>query len=152
MNSSPPAGDEFDRRLRRGGVLRLSLDTSILDDPALDTRSKYVIVLSALLPDEHVWFVMCTSKTQHFDNNRQFERDILRWVAGEYAWCRATTTIVDCTKAFRLPSTRMRELHAAGQLEFCGDIRPNHLAKIDGITKASRFLSPEEKRWIVPWD
>ena len=152
MTVSAAAGDEFDRRLHRGAVLRLTLDRSTLDDPDIDTRSKFVIVLSAMLPDEHVWFVMCTSKATHFDSNPQFAGDILRWAPGEYAWCRTPVTIVDCTKAQRLPWARLLELFQDGQLAFVGDLRPAHLKTIDAITKASRFLSPEEKRWIVPWE
>jgi hypothetical protein len=77
------------------------------------------------------------------------------WVStegpGEYSWCSAAQTIVDCTTAHTLPTARLRSLHAAGELEFVGDIRPAHVAAIDAITKNSKFLSPEQKRWIVPW-
>jgi hypothetical protein len=55
MNMPADAGGEFDKRLHRGAVLRLTLDKTILDDPEIDTRSKYVVVVSALLPDEDVW-------------------------------------------------------------------------------------------------
>jgi hypothetical protein len=148
MNLAP--GD-FDQKLRRGAVLRLTLDNSILDDPNISSRAKFVIVLSALLPDDDVWFVMCSSKTAHFDNNPQFDNDHLRWVAGEYGWCVAAVTIVNCTQAHKQPTQRLKALYASGQLAFMGDIRPKHLQEIDAITKASPFLSPEEKRWIVPW-
>lgn len=149
--NEPVAADEFDRRLRRGAVLRLTLDKIILDDPDVDERSKYVIGVSALLPDIDVWFLICNSKTDHFDKNIQFANDVLRWSAGEYPWCKAETTIVDCTKAHTLPTQRLRELHQRGQLQFVEDVRPVHLARIDEITGASNYLAPEEKRWIVPW-
>jgi hypothetical protein len=150
MTASAASGDEFDRHLHRGAVLRLTLDSSVLDDPDIDSRSKFVIVLSALLPDDHVWFVMCTSKSGHFDRNPRFANDILCWPAGEYPWCR-TVTIVDCTRAYRLSLEKLRNLFETGRLAFVGDVSPDHLSAIDAITRASRFLSPEEKRWIVPW-
>ena len=86
MTDPAQAGDEFLARVHRGAVLRLTLDASTLNDPDIDKRSKYAIVLSALLPDGHVWFALCTS------------------------------------------------------------------ARIDAMTKASRLLSPDQKRWIVPSD
>lgn len=151
MNAPALAGDDFDKRLHRGAVLRLTLDKALLDDPNADRRSKYAIVVSALLPDDTVWFVVCTSKTGHFDKNPKFENDILRWMPGEYSWCKAAVTIVDCTAVYKLPMTRLKELHANGQLVFAGDLRPMHLARIDAIMKASIFLSADEKRWVVPW-
>ena len=152
MTDPAQAGDEFLARVHRGAVLRLTLDASTLNDPDIDKRSKYAIVLSALLPDEHVWFALCTSKTDYFDKNPQLRNDVLRWVPGEYGWCRATVTVVDCTTVYSLPTAKLRQLFDAGQLAFAGDIRPAHLARIDAITKASRLLSPDQKRWIVPWD
>src|SRR5256885_1521602 len=101
MTEPAVAGDEFDKRLHRGAVLRLTLDKTTLDNPNIDTRSKYVIVVSALLPDENVWFLICTSKTEHFDKNPKFSGDILRWVAGQYPWCRAAATVIDCTRAHK---------------------------------------------------
>ena len=151
MNRPAAAGDEFERRLHRGAVIRLTLDKTTLDDPGIDERSKYVVVVSALLPDDDVWFVMCMSKSDHFDKNTQFANEVLRWVPGAYAWCTAAPTIVDCTKAHKLPTSKLRDLYQNGQLKFMGDIRPAHLARIDDITKTSNCLSPEEKRWIVPW-
>ena len=151
MNPPATAGDEFDKRLRRGAVLRLTLDKTTLDDPEIDKWSKYVIVVSALLPDEHVWFIVCTSKTQHFENNPKFANDILRWMPGEYPWCKTIVTVVDCTVVYKLPMMKLKELYANGQLAFSGDLRPAHLARIDAIMKASIFLSPEDKRWVVPW-
>jgi hypothetical protein len=151
MTASAASGDEFDRKLHRGAVLRLTLDSSVLDDPDIDSRSKFVVVVSALLPDEQVWFVMCTSKTAHFDANPRFASDVLRWAPGEYPWCRTPVTLVDCTQAYHVPWEKLRELFDTGRLAFVGDTRPDHLSQIDQITRASRFLSPEEKRWIVPW-
>jgi hypothetical protein len=151
MSVSPAAGEEFDKRLHRGAVLRVTLDKTTLNDPDIDERSKYIVIVSALLPDEDVWFVLCTSKPDHFDKNPQFANDILRWVPGEYPWCRTPVTVVDCTKVAKLPTSKLRELHKNGQLAFAGDIRPAHLVKIDAIMKASIFLSPEDKRWVVPW-
>ncbi len=79
MTDPAQAGDEFLARVHRGAVLRLTLDASTLNDPDIDKRSKYAIVLSALLPDEHVWFALCTSKTDYFDKNPQLRNDVLRW-------------------------------------------------------------------------
>lgn len=151
MNPPAPAGDDFDKRLHRGAVLRLTLDKTTLDDPHIDQRSKYVIVVSALLPDENVWFIICTSKTDHFDKNPKFANDILRWAPGEYPWCTSPVTVVNCTTVDKLPAAKLKQLYANGQLAFAGDLRPAHLAKIDAIMKASIFLSPEDKRWVVPW-
>jgi predicted RNase H-like HicB family nuclease len=78
MNTPANAGDDFEKRLHRGAVLRLTLNTATLDDPDIDTRSKYVIVVSALLPDDDVWFIICTSRTGHFDKNPKFANDVLR--------------------------------------------------------------------------
>jgi hypothetical protein len=79
MTSSAAADDEFDKRLRRGAALKLTLDRQTLTDPAISERSKYVIVVSALLPDQDIWFVICTSKTAHFDDNPRLSGDVLRW-------------------------------------------------------------------------
>ncbi len=151
MSTPANAGHEFDRRLRRGAVLRLTLDKATLDDPDIDTRSKYVIVVSALLPDDDVWVIVCTSKTSHFDGNPKFANDILRWAPGEYPWCKSAVTVVDCTAVYKQPTATLKELCARGQLAFAGDLRPAHLERIDAIMKASIFLSPEDKRWVVPW-
>lgn len=107
--------------------------------------------MSALLPDEDVWFIMCTSKSDHFDKNPKFANDTLRWMPGEYPWCRTAATVVDCTAVYNLPTAKLKQLDTDGQLSFAGDIRPAHLAKIDAILKGSIFLSPEDKRWVVPW-
>jgi|SRR5690349_8630563 len=149
--TSAPAGASFSARIHRGTVLRLTLDASTLEDPDIDTRSKYVVVLSALLPDEQVWFAICTSKEEHFNNHPHLQTEILRWVAGEYAWCRAPVTIVDCSKVYSIPMEKLERLYLDGRLAFAGGIRPKHLQAIDAITKKSRFLSPEDKRWVVPW-
>lgn len=151
MNTPATAGDDFEKRLHRGAVLRLTLDKATLDDPHIDTRSKYAIVVSALLPDDDVWFIICTSKSGHFDHNPKFANDILRWVPGEYPWCKSAVTVVNCTTVDKLPTAKLKQLYANGQLAFAGDLRPAHLAKIDAIMKASIFLSPEEKRWVVTW-
>ena len=151
MNTPANAGDDFEKRLHRGSVLRLTLDTATLDDPDIDLRSKYVIVVSALLPDEDVWFIICTSKPGHFDHNPKFANDIPRWVPGEYPWRKAAVTVVDCTTVHNLPTAKLKERYANAQLAFAGDLRPAHLEKIDAIMKASIFLSPEDKRWVVPW-
>lgn len=150
---TPPAnaGDDFEKRLHRGAVLRLTLDKATLDDPDIDTRSKYVIVVSALLPDEDVWFIICTRKPGHFDHNPQFANDILRWAPGEYPWCKSAVTVVNCTTVDKLPTAKLKQLYANGQLAFAGDLRPAHLERVDAIMKASIFLSPEDKRWVVPW-
>ena len=151
MTAPAQAGDAFLTRLQRGAVLRLTLDQTTLDDPDVEKRAKYAIVLSAFLPDDHVWFVLCTSKTDHFDKNPHLKSEILRWVPGEYGWCSAAVTVVDCCTAYSLPLAKLRQLHIEGKLAFMGGIRPAHLAAIDQITKNSRLLSPEQKRWIVPW-
>lgn len=151
MNAPAAAGDDFAQRLHRGAVLRLTLDRTLLDDPDIDKRSKDAIVVSALLPDADVWFILCTSRTGHFDRNPKFENDILRWMPGEYSWCKAAVTVADCTAAYKLPTTKLEELHASGQLAFAGDLRPMHMARVDAIMKVSICLSPEQKRWVVPW-
>jgi len=116
MNPPAPAGEDFEKRLRRGAVLRLTLDTVTLDDPDIATRSKYVIVVSALLPDENMWFIICTSKPGHFDRNPTFANDILRWVPGEYPWCTSAVTVVDCTTVHTLSTATLKERYANGQL------------------------------------
>ena len=44
MNGPAAAGDDFEKRLHRGAVLRLTLDQATLQDPDVQKRSKYVIV------------------------------------------------------------------------------------------------------------
>jgi len=48
------ASPGFESSLCRGLVLRLALDSSVLDDPELTTREKFVVVLNHLCPDDPI--------------------------------------------------------------------------------------------------
>ena len=60
------ASPGLESSLCRGLVLRLVLDSSVLDDPELTTREKFVVVLNHLCPDDPIYFVMATSKLDRF--------------------------------------------------------------------------------------
>lgn len=60
------ASPGLESSLCRGLVLRLVLDSSVLDDPELTTREKFVVILNHLCPDDPIYFVMAPSKLDRF--------------------------------------------------------------------------------------
>ena len=56
----------FQSQLARGVVLHVTLDSSVLDDPDVTTRGKFVVILNHYCPDDPIYFVMATSNVSRF--------------------------------------------------------------------------------------
>ena len=62
----------FQSRLTRGVVLHVTLDSSVLDDPAISTRDKFIVILNHYCPDDPLYFVMATSNVVRFETGQRW--------------------------------------------------------------------------------
>ncbi len=143
--------EQVDARLTRGTILRVTLDRTTLDDPAVEARSKYLVIVNGLPLDDTAWFILTTSNPKHFDDNPRFENDIVRIAAGAYPWCTQPVTVLDCTTVYSKSVAALRELYKQGKATFEGQLTIEHLAAVDRILRGSVLIMKEHKRWIVPW-
>lgn len=80
------ASPGLESSLCRGLVLRLVLDSSVLDDPELTTREKFVVILNHLCPDDPIYFVMATSKLDRFKSVIHLANEIVTLDPARYSF------------------------------------------------------------------
>ncbi|MBI3617738.1 MAG: type II toxin-antitoxin system PemK/MazF family toxin [Candidatus Omnitrophica bacterium] len=133
----------FDRKLKRGTVIRTQYRF-----PDGSKRNKYLIVLNYNVGGPTIIFVFTTSQTEFYKKYPQFNPDILALQAGTVPFF-AKETVIDCRQVYKLSRDRLKENFQDGLLQFAGELSPSHLAKVDQIIRKSRFISPDDKKYIL---
>jgi hypothetical protein len=132
-------------------MLRLTLDASVLDDPAITTREKFVVVLNHLCPDDPLYFVMATSKFERFKRVPHLANEIVVLDPARYA-CLSRPTALDLTSIKHLPLAVVVASHARGLVEVVGRLERDDLMRCDDVIRRSRFIEPRILPLILPGD
>ena len=127
----------FDGELKRGTVIRTQYQF-----PDGSTRNKYLIVLNQNVSGPTIIFVFTTSRTEFYKKYPQFNLDILALPAGTVPFF-AKETVIDCRQVHKLSRDRLKGNFQEGLLQFAGELSFEHLSRIDGIIRRSRFMSPD---------
>ena len=141
-----PAGvsdDVFDRELKRGTVIRTQYRF-----PDGSTRNKYLIVLNHNVSGPAIIFVFTTSRTEFYKKYPQFNLDILALPAGTVSFF-AKETVIDCRQVHKLSRNQLKRNFQEGLLQFAGELSASYLTKVDQIIRKSRFISPNDKKYIL---
>jgi hypothetical protein len=145
------ASSSLESSLCRGLVLRLTLDSSVLDDPELTTREKFVVVLNHLCPDDPMYFVMATSKLNRFKTVIHLANEIVTLDPARYVFLNRPTAL-DFTSVKRMTLGDISALHAKGQAHIVGQLTSDDLARCDEVIRRSRFIEPRILPLILPGD
>lgn len=135
--------------LVRGVVLRLTLDTTVLDDPDITSREKLVVVLNHLCPDDPIYFVMATSKIERFKKVTHLASEIVALDPSRYAFLNRPTAL-DLTSIKRIPLADLAALWNRGLAESKGALHGDDLARCDEVIRRSRFIEPRIMSLILP--
>lgn len=145
------ASPGLESSLCRGLVLRLVLDSSVLDDPDLTTREKFVVVLNQLCPDDPIYFVMATSKLDRFTTVIHLAHEIVTLDPARYSFLNRPTAL-DFTSVKRMALGDMASLHAKGLTHVVGQLIADDLERCDEVIRRSRFIEPRILPLILPGD
>jgi hypothetical protein len=145
------ASSSIESSLCRGLVLRLTLDSSVLDDPELTTREKFVVILNHFCPDDPIYFVMATSKLERFKTVIHLANEVVALDPTRYDFLNRPTAL-DFTSVKRMALADMSALHAKGFAEIVGRLEPDDLARCDEVIRRSRFIEPRSLPLILPGD
>ena len=137
--------------LCRGLVLRLTLDSSVLDDPELTSREKFVVVLNHLCPDDPIYFVMATSKLSRFSTVIHLANEIVSLDPVRYPFLNRPTAL-DFTSVKRMALDAISALHTKGLTHIVGQLEVDDLARCDEVIRRSRFIEPRIVPLILPGD
>jgi hypothetical protein len=143
------AATGLESSLVRGLVLRLTLDTTILDDPDITSREKFVVVLNALCPDDPIYFAMATSNVDRFKKAIHLASEIVNLDPKRYAFLNRPTAL-DLTSIKRIPLADLVNLWNRGLAENKGSLHSDDLARCDEVIRRSRFIEPRVTPMILP--
>lgn len=135
--------------LVRGLVLRLTLDTTVLDDPDISSREKFVVVLNHLCPDDPIYFVMATSRIERFKKAAHLARETVELDPSRYAFLNRPTTL-DLTSIKRIALADLAALWTKGTAEIKGSLHDDDLTRCDEVIRGSRFIEPRIIPLILP--
>lgn len=145
------ASPDLESSLRRGLVLRLVLDTSVLDDPEITTREKFVVVLNHLCPDDPIYFVMATSNLDRFKTVIHLANEVVALDPARYGFLNRPTAL-DFTSIKRMALGDISSLHAKGLAHVAGQLEADDLTRCDEVIRRSRFIEPRILPLILPGD
>lgn len=145
------ASPGLESSLCRGLVLRLVLDSSVLDDPELTTREKFVVILNHLCPDDPIYFVMAPSKLDRFKSVIHLANEIVTLDPARYVFLNRPTAL-DFTSVKRMALGDMGTLYAKGLTHVAGQLEVDDLARCDEGIRRSRFIEPRILPLILPGD
>lgn len=131
--------------LVRGLVLRLTLDTTVLDDPDITSREKFLVVLNHLCPDDPIYFVMATSNIERFKKAPYLAREIVELEPSRYPFLNRPTAL-DLTSIKRIALADLVALWSRGMAEIKGPLQDDDLVRCDDVIRRSRFIEPR----IIP--
>lgn len=135
--------DIFDKELKRGTVIRTQYQ---FHDGS--KRNKYLIVLNHNVSGPTIIFVFTTSRTEFYKKYPQFNPDILTLPTGTIPFF-VKETIIDCRQVHKLSRDQLKRNFQGGLLQFVGELAFNYLAQIDQIVQGSRFISSNDKKYIL---
>lgn len=142
-----PAPSLLRDQVKRGTVLRATLDQSQLDDPTLSSRSKFLIVLAVEPPDSDLLCVLTTSNLSHFASGR-WEQEIVRIHRGESPIF-PKETVVNCREIHLLPMASVERLASARHAVIVGELEGRLMDRINQTLAGSRLIDPRMKKRVV---
>jgi len=128
---------------RRGGLFKMTVQ---FEDGT--SREKYGIVVTADHTRDPVFLVLTTSKMKWYDANPK-ATGFIRLAAGEVQSL-GKETVVTCRQLHPVPRAAFMERYQGKTIEFCEQIPPAILAKIDAAIERSVTLSAAEKALVLP--
>ena len=133
----------FDKELKRGSVLK----TIVRGDDGKPHR-KYLVILNKDISKDPIVFVFTTSKSDFYNKNPSFNRDMTKVTPREVSFFQKET-IINCRKVHRISAQKLKINFQKGRLEFSGNLLPELMREIDNIVLHSFFIPNGDKRLIL---
>src|SRR5262249_3738287 len=130
---------------KRGTIMRFVMEC---DDPQVEEKPKYGIILNLDSKDEEALLAITTSQIDFYDN-RRFEDEILRVSPGSYS-CFTEETVISLRVIRPEPVARLKTLAASGTLTFHGQLSDDDMAIIEQKIIRSRVIERGYKKKIIP--
>ena len=143
------SAQDFQSQLARGLVIRLALDDSVLDDPLVTTRQKFIVVLNYLCPDDPTYFVMATSNVERFTRALHLAPETVSLDHANYQFLNRPT-VLDFTSVKPIPLIDLTALNGKGLARIVGHLRDEDLVRCDEVIRRSRFIEPRVVPLILP--
>jgi hypothetical protein len=140
---------DFQAQIQRGVVIHLTLDQSVLDDPEITSRDKFIVVLNALCPDDPTYFVMATSNIARFNKAPHLSLEAVLLDDRRYAFLNRPTAL-DFTSVKALSLIDLTTMGSKGIATIVGTLHADDLAKCDEVIRRSRFIEPRVVPLILP--
>jgi len=135
----------FAEHFRRGAIMRFIMEC---DDPNVETKYKYGVVLNLDKGDDEVLLAITTSQLEAYEGGR-FEDEILRIPVGTYD-CFTKETVLSLRAIRPEPTARLKELANSGQLTFYGNVSSDDLSLIEQKLIRSRVIERKYKKRTIP--
>jgi len=111
-------GSTFQSQLVRGLALHLTHDSTVLDDPEVVTRGKFVVILNHYCPDDPMYFVMATSNVGRFAPGERWASDGVSLDPSAYDFL-DRPTVLDFTGVKALSLLDLTTLYSKGLATVC---------------------------------
>lgn len=123
-----------------------------LDDPDIDAKDKFLIIINAWLPENPLYYLLTTSRLDKLKDS-PFQRDLLTIPAGTYAFFKLDT-VINVREAGQLTveCELFDQLWDDGQLLHCGCLTSEDMKAIDQLIAESLQVRPELKRHVTAWE
>ena len=130
--------------LQRGGVIRVEKYPRLFTGP----RDKFLILLNhAFGPAIPVHHVLTTSQTDKIRRFSWADRFVVIVHAGGLPFF-PLETAVNCRDVHSIEFDYLQQCYADGSLTFVGNVPEDMMSRIDGILRASPYLTPKVARDI----
>jgi hypothetical protein len=137
----------FDTSFKRGVIIKFLMTDP--DDPALESRYKYALVIGLDCDEPESYLLLATSKLDKIESIRKRIPDGFHYIeAGDYGWV-TMPTAVDLRKARCYPRKELIEKLNQGSLTFEGQLDPEEMAEIDTKLRVSKTVEMRLLRKIV---
>lgn len=133
----------FDQQFKRGIAVK-----TLFHSKNDKKKYKYLVILSHDVSKDPVVFVLTTSRTEFYDKNPHFNKDILRIKAGSIDFF-PKETIVNCREIHKLSKDRLKESFRNNVLQIEGELPKETMDDIDKIIEKSFFISSVDKELIL---
>lgn len=142
-------GSAFQSQLARGVVLHAIVDSSVLDDPAIATRGKFLVILNYYCPDDPLYFVMATSNIGRFSTGGRWASEAVALDPLHYPFLTRPTTL-DFTSVKAISLIDLTALNSKGLARIVGVLRAEDLKACDEVIRNSRYIEPRVLPLITP--
>lgn len=141
-------GIGFENLLSRGVVLGATFDQKYLDNPHIDFRFKYFVVLNVSCPSDPTFFLYATSNLSRAEKIPTLKGDQVHLSPDDYDWLNRPTCL-NFADVKSIPLGELRTLIDRRRLKIVRRLTTADLAVCDDVIRKSRQIQPRVKPLIV---